>query len=192
MRDGDDLVAVDVEAGAQPVPGGLGHHDHLVGERHDLFEHRTLVRRRIFEDSVGDHDRRDAQAAHDLDDLVAVGAAVDAVLVLDDRDVALVQQLRACRDGRRRAVDEFADDLRCCAETVPVGDPHHVTSAPLLPDPSASAALNVASPHGVGGYVLRMPIARQYEKLCIPKGAIKWLTDVGAFKIIPTGLLPPA
>src|SRR5438034_6885268 len=32
-----------------------------------------------------------------------------------------------------------------------------LTSAPLVPNPSARAALNVASPHGVGGYVLRMP-----------------------------------
>jgi hypothetical protein len=31
-----------------------------------------------------------------------------------------------------------------------------LTSAPLAVNPSASAALNVASPHGVGGYVLRM------------------------------------
>jgi hypothetical protein len=31
-----------------------------------------------------------------------------------------------------------------------------LTSAPLAVNPLASAALNVASPHGVGGYVLRM------------------------------------
>ena len=31
------------------------------------------------------------------------------------------------------------------------------TSAPWMPRPLARAALNVASPHGVGGYVLRMP-----------------------------------
>ena len=36
--------------------------------------------------------------AHDLDHVVAVDAAVDAVLVLDHRDVALAQQIRAGRD----------------------------------------------------------------------------------------------
>ena len=49
--------------------------------------------RRVFEDCVGDHDRRDAQPVDDVDDFVSVDTAVDAVLMLDDRDVALVQQL---------------------------------------------------------------------------------------------------
>jgi hypothetical protein len=31
-----------------------------------------------------------------------------------------------------------------------------LTSAPLADNPSASAALNVANPHAVGGYVLKM------------------------------------
>jgi hypothetical protein len=33
-----------------------------------------------------------------------------------------------------------------------------------------SAALNVASPHGVGGYVLRMPILGVCEKRCATTG----------------------
>ena len=96
MRDGGDLAAIDVEAIAQPLAGRVGHHDHLIGPRRDRLEHRTLVWRRVFEDCVGDHDRRDAQPVHDVHDFVTVGAAVDAVLVLDDRDVALVEQLGAC------------------------------------------------------------------------------------------------
>jgi hypothetical protein len=32
-----------------------------------------------------------------------------------------------------------------------------LTAAPLALNPLASAAVNVASPHGVGGYVLKMP-----------------------------------
>ena len=71
----------------------FGHDDHLIRPRRDLLEDRTLVRRRIFEDRVGDHDRRDPQPAEDVQHLVAVDTAVDAVLVLDDGDVALVQQV---------------------------------------------------------------------------------------------------
>jgi hypothetical protein len=48
---------------------------------------------------VGDHDRRDAQPVDDVHDFISVDTSVDAVLMLDDRDVALVQQLGACRYG---------------------------------------------------------------------------------------------
>ena len=79
----------------QPVAGRFGHDDHLIRPRRDLLEHRTLVRRWVFEDRVGDYDRRDPQPADDVHHLVAVDTAVDAVLVLDDGDVALVEQLGA-------------------------------------------------------------------------------------------------
>ena len=142
------------------------HHDHLIRPRRDRLEHRTLVRRRVFEDRVSDHDRRDPQPVDDIHHLVSVGTAVDAVLVLDDGDVAPVQQLGACRHRRRRAVDQLADD-----PGIEEGDPSATrttpTSAPCADNPSASAALNVASPHAVGGCVLRMPKlgARQSMKL---------------------------
>ena len=48
-----------------------------------------------------------------------------------------------------------------------------VTSAPFACSPSDSAALKVASPHGVGGWVLRIPKLGTYEKCCTPKGASK-------------------
>ena len=41
-----------------------------------------------------------------------------------------------------------------------------LTSEPFAHNPSDKAALNVASPHGVGGYVLRMP------KLAEPQAAL--------------------
>ena len=49
---------------------------------------------------MGDDDGRHSERFHDLDDFGAVGAAVDAELVLDDRDVALVQQFGGGRYGR--------------------------------------------------------------------------------------------
>ena len=111
VRDGGHLAVIDGEAGAQTFAGSFGHHHHLVGQRQHLVEHRTLVWCRIFQHRMGDDDRRHPQALHDLDDLVAVRSAVNAVLVLDDGDVAAVEQLRGGRDGRRRAVDELAGDV---------------------------------------------------------------------------------
>ena len=93
VRDRGDFAAVDVEATTQPLAGRLGHDDHLIGHRRNRLEHRTLVWGRVFEDRMGDHDRRDAQPVDDVHHFVAVGTAVDAVLMLDDRDVALVEQL---------------------------------------------------------------------------------------------------
>ena len=97
MRDRGDFAAVDVKPMTQPLVGRFGHHDHLIGPRRDLLEHRTLVRRRVFEDRVRYDDRRDPQRADDVNHLVAVGTAVDAVLVLDDRDVTLVEQAQRLR-----------------------------------------------------------------------------------------------
>ena len=52
-----------------------------------------------------------------------------------------------------------------------------LTSAPFADNPSDNAALNVASPHGVGGCVLRMP------KL---GAAVDELKVERVFKVIPT------
>jgi hypothetical protein len=99
--DDGDFAAGDVEAPAQPLASRLRHHDHLVHPRGERLENRTLVWRRVFEDSVSDQDRWDAQSVDDPHDFVAIYTSVDAVLMLDDRDVALVQQLGACCDGCR-------------------------------------------------------------------------------------------
>jgi hypothetical protein len=101
VRDRGDFSAIDVEAEAQALTGRLGHDDHLIRHRRDRLEHRTLVRGRVFEDRVRDHDRRDTQAADDVHDFVSVDTAVDAVLMLDDRDVGAVQQLGALGHGHR-------------------------------------------------------------------------------------------
>ena len=107
----------------EPLPGRRRHHDHLIRGRRDLLEDRTLVWRRVFENGVGDHDGRNAQPGDDVDDIVAVDAAVDAVLVLDDRDVMLVQHVRACRDRRCRTVGELPDDPGV-RRMLPVGHLH--------------------------------------------------------------------
>src|SRR6476660_10071273 len=61
-----------------------------------------------------------------------------------------------------------------------------LTSAPLAVSPFASAAVNVASPHGVGGYVLRMPKLKGPENPCSTTGKVDRKLDK-AVKVIPTG-----
>jgi hypothetical protein len=85
----------------QPFAGRLRHDDHLLRQCCDRLEHRTLVWRRVFQDRVSDHDRRDTQPSDDVHHFVAVDTSVDAVFMLDDRDVALVQQVGACCRGLR-------------------------------------------------------------------------------------------
>src|SRR5246127_4631926 len=97
MRDRGDFAAVYAEATAQPLAGRLGHHNHLIGQRRDRLKHRTLMWRRVFEDCVRDHDRWHTQTADDVDYFVSVDTAIDAVLMLDDGEVAPVQQLGTCR-----------------------------------------------------------------------------------------------
>ena len=93
----------------QPLPCGLGHDDHLIRHRRDRLENRTLVWRRVFEDCVGDDDRRHPQPVDDVHHVVSVDTAIDSVLMLDDGDVALVQQLAARRYRCRRTVDQLSD-----------------------------------------------------------------------------------
>ena len=112
VRNRGDLPRIDVEADTESLPGCRRHHDHLIRGRRDFLENRTLVWRRVFENRVGDDDGRNTQPGDDVDDIVAVDTAVDAVLVLDHRDVILVQHVGAGRDRRCRTVGELPDDPR--------------------------------------------------------------------------------
>ena len=140
--------------------------------------------RRIFEHRVSDDDRRDAQSGHDLDDFVSVGTAVDAVLVLDDGDVALVEQLGGCRDGRSRAVDELADDVGLLGD-VTVGDAHDA-------DVGASGCQSVGQRRAEGRQAARCrrvgaedAKARHVRKVLHPKGSNQWLKQRWSIQIYP-------
>src|SRR5271168_1482541 len=61
-----------------------------------------------------------------------------------------------------------------------------LTSAPFAHNPFDKAALNVASPHGVGGYVLRMPKLGEPERPCPTRGAFDASRVDRALKVIPT------
>ena len=58
---------------------------------------------------MGDDDRRHAQPVDDVHHVVSVDTTIDSVLMLDDGDVALVQQLGARRDRCRRTADQLSD-----------------------------------------------------------------------------------
>ena len=139
----------------------LGHHDDRVGGVADLLEHDALVRRRVAAAPCGRR-RRSAPstASQDVEDVVAVDAAVDAVLVLHDGDVGAVERL----DRRPSGAAEPSPERRR-----PPADPRRLgarrsarrrPTAPCATSPAASAAENVAMPHDVGGNVDRIPNER--------------------------------
>lgn len=68
----------------------------------------------------------------------------------------------------------------------PSDTPTTPTSAPLVLNPSARAALNVASLDDVGGYVPRMPKLVASEISCRPGQSVKHRNSSKALKVIPT------
>ena len=113
MRYHEDLLrarAVDVQ---QSRPGRLRHRDDHAGRGDDLIEDRALPWRGVRQDRVQDHDARYVQRFEQRDDVLAVGAAVDAVLVLHDHDVEAVEHLGCRCRARSRAVHEVMHDLVC-------------------------------------------------------------------------------
>ena len=100
MSDGGHFVRVNVEFLAQADAGCLRHDHDLVRQRDSIVEHGPLVRRRVCQNGVGDQDGGDLESAQDLEHLVSVGTPVEAVLVLDDSDIGLIQ---CCRAGDDRA-----------------------------------------------------------------------------------------
>jgi hypothetical protein len=77
---------------AQEVRGGARHHDGCLGDRDQLAQDRALVGRRVAQDRMERGHDRDVQGAREVDDVVAILAAPDAVLVLDRHDVDAVVQ----------------------------------------------------------------------------------------------------
>ena len=76
----------------------------------NLVQNGPLMRRRMGEDRVGDHDGRDVETAQDFEHFVPISAPVQPVLVLHHRHVELVQRFRRRREGAPRSVHKFADN----------------------------------------------------------------------------------
>ena len=85
-HDADLLGGARAALDEQP-PSGVRHHDHALGLAAEGAEHLGLVPRRLRQHRVQRHDERLRQLLRQRDDVLAVGAAEDAVLVLEQDDV---------------------------------------------------------------------------------------------------------
>ncbi len=110
VGDHGDLGRVDVPAGDEPVAGGLRHRDERGRAVDERGEHAVLVGRRAGEHGVQDRDHRDAEALDDVEDVLAVRPAEDAVLVLHDRDVEVVEHECRVDLGATLAADPLVHD----------------------------------------------------------------------------------
>jgi hypothetical protein len=140
VGDRGHLGRVDVEQAAEPGAGGLGHHDQAARRVGDLLEHPALVVGGLEQDRVGHHDRRHGQLPQQLDDLLAVGPAEDAVLVLDDGDVVLAEQVGGGVERGRDLVVQLAHHPGI-GRAHPIGDTH---------DTGVAAGLEQAAGQGGG------------------------------------------
>ena len=137
------------KSSAQALTGRIGHHDNLISERHDI---RSSTERWCWVGCLG------TVCATTIDGtrspaMMSVTSSPSTppympCLILDDGDVALVQQLRAGRAGRRRAVDQLSDDP-ITGEGDPSATRTTLTSAPFADNPSDRAELKVATPQTV-------------------------------------------
>ncbi len=129
MGDDHHLARVHVPAVEEPLPGRVGHGHHDRGGRDDAGEHAPLVGRRGGEHRVQDGDHRDAHLSQDVEHIRAVAPAEDAVLVLDDRHVVLVQRVCRCPRARALADHQLMDDPRL-GRLGAVDDPHDADVGP--------------------------------------------------------------
>jgi hypothetical protein len=131
VRDRPDLLRVDHVLLEQPRPGGPALHDEQVGKPAELLDDAALAARRLPEHGVKDDDRRQVRLADEVDDLGAVGPAVDPELVLDDRDVELAERRHRRRPRFRGAAHQLGHDLLRAAPRRPAVRARH-DSEPAL------------------------------------------------------------
>ena len=95
-HDGDRLRRAGADLHQQPL-GGLRHHDHAFGLVTESRQNLELMLRRLRQHRVQRHDERLRKLAHEREHVVAVPAAEDAVLVLEQNDVDVGPAERASR-----------------------------------------------------------------------------------------------
>ena len=141
----------------EETPRRLRHHDHELGLQADGRQDPSLVRSGLGQDCMQRHDERLRQLLGERHDVIAVPAAEDAVLVLEQDHV----DVEAAQDpGRPEIVT--ADRLRDrCHEARPLGagrlvDDHHLLDAvdPVEAEQRAAdvrrEGADAASPRRVG------------------------------------------
>ncbi len=70
-------------------------------------------------------DRRDVQAREEVQHLHPIGPAVNPELVLDDRDVELVERFNGPLEGGTIAVTMFVYDFRSAVDSWIIHEAHH-------------------------------------------------------------------
>ena len=110
MLDHDHLLRVDVVGLEQPgaCDGALG--DDPVGRAGELLDDAALLRGRRRQDGVQDDGHRHRQPCDQLEDVVAVAAAEDAELVLDDDRVEAAENFGGSGERVGRAANPLCDD----------------------------------------------------------------------------------
>ena len=152
MRDHADALGLDHVHLEQPRASSDTLDDDAVGQLREALDNDALAVRRAPRNGVQDRDHRDRQLFDEIDHLVAVLAAEDPELVLEDDHVDIREGCSGCAPRSARALHELGDDLGCAWEgTGPVEHRTTVTRWPERPEPSGKAAVNVAIPHLVGG-----------------------------------------
>ena len=99
VRDHDDLARIGAVDTLEDIAATLGHHHHAGGAAEQAFEHAALVRVRLFEDRVQRDDNGQRGAIEQREDMLAGGAAEDAIFVLEP------DRLRAAGLDLPRSVD---------------------------------------------------------------------------------------
>ena len=99
VRNDPHVLAADAVRAREQVPSHLAHDHELRAVGQHLVDDRRLIRRRALEHGVQRHDHRHAQGADEIEDVAAVVAAEDPVLVLnrDQAHGAVVHELRGAR-----------------------------------------------------------------------------------------------
>ncbi len=110
VRNDRNLGLVDAIVLREQSPRSLGHHDDGTGLLGDALEHATLTGGRGGQHGVQHDDRGRGEPGEHLQHLVAVGTAVDPVLVLHDDGIARTEGPRGIADALGIAGMQFADD----------------------------------------------------------------------------------
>ena len=151
-----DARAAQLVAPRQQIRGDLAHHDEH-GRLGHLLDDRPLRRRRRVEDGVQRDDRGHAQRAQKIQDVRAVVAAEDSVLVLQRHPAhgLVVHQLGGARVVALRPLADLVLDVRRVVvlhALVGDGDDERLDAARRRrASPAARSRVNVAIPQRRGG-----------------------------------------
>jgi hypothetical protein len=120
-----DLRRVHIVAREQPGSRGEALHDDGLGLVGEFFDDRALVERRRAQDGVEHRDSRSLDGTDEVDDLASVLPAVDTELMLDDRDVVALEDVRRNVQRPARTAHQLSNHLRSEVSARPLDGGDH-------------------------------------------------------------------